>query len=152
MSVTATTAAVVVEVQQNPIIVGVTGAIVLVTALVTHAKHYCCDDRGQNHAGAHATKATGILLLIVGGALQLGLAPLCGFDAYEDCFRDCPLPTAPDFNHNALFHVLAFFAYVLYGVGELMLPAYECLTILRPKTTTNHELDKEEVQQPIEKV
>lgn len=56
-------------------------------------------------------RALSMFLCVAGLLTQVVLAPKCGGPAYETCFADCPLP-APQFNHNALFHVL-------YGIGLL---------------------------------
>lgn len=110
------------------IISGLAGLVAVLCALMAHARQW-----RQTRELALLLKSVSFALLVVGGVVQILLAPLCGYDAYPDCFEDCPLP-APDFNHNALFHVFAMFCYGLYGLGECWLPAQECLSILRSET------------------
>lgn len=64
-------------------------------------------------------EAWGNCLILAGLLVQVLLAPRCGpSEAYENCFRDCPLPTDPlTFNHNALFHVLVAIGMVFQGMG-----------------------------------
>jgi len=58
-------------------------------------------------------KAVGTMIMVAGLLTQTLLAPTCGDRGYEDCWKDCVLP-APQFNHNAAFHVL-------FGIGMLVL-------------------------------
>jgi hypothetical protein len=104
---------------------GIPGFIVILSALVTQARQMW-----RFRKIAIALKLCGFVSMVIGGIVQLSLSSVCGFDGYPECFRRCPLP-APEFNHNALFHILAIVFYVLYGVGEWKLPAQECLWILR---------------------
>lgn len=121
----------------SPIITGMVGLISVVSALIVHTLQFI-----KSKKSALLLKALAFVFLLIGGIFQMVLAPLCGYDAYPDCFPDCPLP-APDFNHNALFHVFAIICYVLYGLGELWLPAQECLSILRRKTSESPDLGAE---------
>jgi hypothetical protein len=63
--------------------------------------------------------AMGNALIMAGFMVQVLLAKSCGSEeAYENCFRDCPLPTNPLlFNHNALFHVLVAVGLVSQAFG-----------------------------------
>lgn len=61
----------------------------------------------------------------------------CGVVAYEECFKDCPLPNPDVFNNNALMHVFVFVAVVWFGWEE----------VLRPTTTHKDTDDKESVLQ-----
>ena len=63
--------------------------------------------------------ATGNVLIMVGLLVQVLLAPVCGSnEAYENCFRDCPLSTDPlTFNHNAIFHTLVAIGITVQAIG-----------------------------------
>ena len=50
--------------------------------------------------------AAGLVLTVLGAAIQFVLRGVCGSNAYEDCFENCPLPNPMKFNHNALFHLV----------------------------------------------
>lgn len=119
-------------------VVGVGGLVTGLTALVTHCLHYCKDDANINRRSDHGLKIFALLLLLIGAVIQAGLAPLCGYNAYEVCFEDCPLP-APHFNHNALFHIFALLAYALYGWGELRAPASQSVHILRRSSNVDDD-------------
>ena len=110
---------------------GIPGLLVVLTAIFQHLRQWV-----KGGSKAIGMKATAFVVLLIGGVLQMKWAPVCGFDAYPDCFRHCPLP-APKFNHNALFHIFAIVFFVMYGLGEVLHPAQECLQILRPPTTGN---------------
>ena len=68
-------------------------------------------------------KAGGMVLCVSGFAVQGLLSFTCGRDAYADCFRNCPLP-APDFDHNALFHMLYMMGLLSTGIGCLAVPDF----------------------------
>ncbi|KAL3902510.1 MAG: hypothetical protein SGILL_010796 [Bacillariaceae sp.] len=71
--------------------------------------------------------AMGNAFIIAGLLAYVFLAPVCGSEeAYENCFRDCPLPTNPlVFNHNALFHTLVALGLLFQGIGFYWWPLDE---------------------------
>lgn len=91
--------------QASLVLTGAYSGLVLLYVLLVFASQ--CD----------FVKAIGVSMMITGMVVQVVLAPQCGDAGYPDCFKDCPLP-APDFNHNALFHVL--FAIGLAVLGASM--------------------------------
>mmetsp|Transcript_16984 Transcript_16984/g.32235 ORF Transcript_16984/g.32235 Transcript_16984/m.32235 type:complete len:316 (-) Transcript_16984:29-976(-) len=109
----------------NVFFVAVPGLIAVLSGLVLHAWQW-----KRSRTLALGMKTCGFVCYLMGGVAQIILAPVCGYDAYPDCFVDCPLP-APNFNHNALFHVFAIFYFLLYGMGEWLQPAQKCLALLR---------------------
>jgi hypothetical protein len=109
----------------NQIPTGIPGVLTLLIALVVHVRL-----AWRKRESSVLLKVFGFFTMIVGGGVQMSLASVCGFDGYPDCFRDCPLP-APEFNHNALFHVLALVYFLLFGLGEWMQPAQEYIAVLR---------------------
>lgn len=58
------------------------------------------------------------IIIITSLVLQISLKKKCGFEGYENCFKDCPLPNAGTFNHNALMHVLYLIGVLLLGWAE----------------------------------
>lgn len=113
----------------NSAATGIPAFLVTLGLLITFIWQYRKDPRR-----AFLLKVVGLIFLVIGGLVQLLLAPLCGFDAYPDCFEDCPLP-APDFNHNALFHVLAWISYAILGYGEVQQLPEDSLSVLRRPVT-----------------
>ena len=67
-------------------------------------------------------KAFAVVLLGGGLVIQVALAGVCGSDAYEVCFEDCPLPDPMNFNHNALFHTVFAVGLLLQGIVEFLQP------------------------------
>lgn len=143
LSVSVTLYAVIVALDR-PGATGMPGILVVLSALFVHVRQW-----RKVGGTALVLKTVGLSFLFLGGVFQLLWAPVCGYDAYPDCFRDCPLP-APEFNHNALFHLLAIACYTMYGKGEILLPATECLTILRtaPAEEDRHDQDEAEITPP----
>ena len=62
--------------------------------------------------------ATGNALIMAGLLVQVLLTPTCGSsEAYENCFRDCPMPDPLKLNHNALFHLLVAIGLIFQAIG-----------------------------------
>jgi len=80
-------------------------------------------DDGQRFI-VYITKSVSMVILLVSYIVQITLAGKCGSlgDSYENCFRDCPLPDASVFNHNALFHVIFGVGLGLFAVAQLLQP------------------------------
>lgn len=71
----------------------------------------------------YITKAVSMVILLASFIVQVSLSGKCGRqgDSYENCFQNCPLP-APNFNHNALFHVIFGVGLGLFAVAQLQQP------------------------------
>eukprot|EP00543_Licmophora_paradoxa_P009551 CAMPEP_0202476998 /NCGR_PEP_ID=MMETSP1360-20130828/93717_1 /ASSEMBLY_ACC=CAM_ASM_000848 /TAXON_ID=515479 /ORGANISM="Licmophora paradoxa, Strain CCMP2313" /LENGTH=183 /DNA_ID=CAMNT_0049104229 /DNA_START=520 /DNA_END=1071 /DNA_ORIENTATION=- len=65
-------------------------------------------------------KSCGLMLNLVGFTLYLSMNHRCGFYAYNDCLRQCLLPSPLRFNHMALLGIFLSLGGICYGVGELM--------------------------------
>ena len=130
----------------NPNPTGIPGFFVILSALITHARQ-----AWRLKEVSVLLKTMGFVVMIIAGAVQLSLASVCGFDGYPDCFQDCPLP-APEFNHNALFHVLAVVFFILYLIGEWLRPAQDCLTVLRRTNGNDRDVDSQLELPPDEKM
>merc|ERR1712232_20823 len=89
--------------------------------------------------GCQGGGGAGIVFQIAGFAVQIALSPTCGDAAYENCFRDCPLP-APYFNHNALFHVLYAVGMVPVAIGWNLNPVPPDFRPLWGKNTLGDEV------------
>jgi len=68
-------------------------------------------------------KVLAVVVLLFGYVIQVVLAKTCGDAAYENCFRDCPLPNPSVFNHNALQLLIFAVGFGLLAVGEVLVPA-----------------------------
>mmetsp|Transcript_25821 Transcript_25821/g.29751 ORF Transcript_25821/g.29751 Transcript_25821/m.29751 type:complete len:293 (-) Transcript_25821:86-964(-) len=93
----------------------------------------------------YLTKAVSLLVMIAGMMVWVLLHEKCGSigTAYEICFQNCPLP-APDFNHNALFHVIYGVGLALFAVAQLQQPdsKFQILFFFGYNNTQNsNELD-----------
>lgn len=61
---------------------------------------------------------SGFLFWLIAALVQVSLGSACS----KPCPTDCPLPV-PNFNHNALFHILLVPGYVLMALGvDLLVP------------------------------
>ena len=117
----------------NPLVVGVPGLVAILSGFVLHIMQW----KRSGTIGL-AMKTFSFFFYLVGGIFQAIWAPVCGYDAYPDCFVDCPLP-APEFNHNALFHVFVVLYFLIYGAGEWLQPAQQCLSLLRREELSSTE-------------
>lgn len=99
-------------------------------------------DNGERYI-AYLTKAVSLLVMTAGMLVQGLLAGKCGRSGYEICFQNCPLP-APDFNHNALFHIIYGVGLGLFAVAQLQQQdiKFQILLFFGFKNTQNsNELD-----------
>merc|ERR1719498_360384 len=62
-----------------------------------------------------------VSLCALGFLVQVLLEPTCGRAGYDSCWEDCVLP-APDFNHNALFHVMVAVGLLVLGARMVAAP------------------------------
>lgn len=72
----------------------------------------------------NALKMIAMVICLVGLVIQGALNGTCGDDGYEECFKDCPLPDATTFNHNALFHSVWAVGLTLFAIGEWRDPTF----------------------------
>lgn len=85
--------------------------------------------RTRNHILLFASmKSLAGMIMIISMMIQLLLSEECGADGYEVCFKDCPLPDAGKFNHNALYHVLYLIGVLLFGWAEYKYPTTSKVT------------------------
>jgi len=97
--------------------------VVLVVSYLYMGVSYCCvSNPSKRYLIANAVKCLACLLMVSGLLVQVFLGPVCGSGGYQNCFRDCPYPLSVNFNHNALFHVMAAIALVLQGLAEAFAP------------------------------
>lgn len=112
---------------RSGVYVGVLGMITLSGMSVVYFILYIRtrSDDGQRFI-VYITKSVSMVILLVSYIVQITLAGKCGrlgdSDSYENCFRDCPLPDASVFNHNALFHVIFGVGLGLFAVAQLLQP------------------------------
>ena len=82
-------------------------------------------------------KVVAMVILLVGCICEACLDERCGEAAYEKCFSDCPLPKPSVFNHRALQLCLAALGYVIYAVGEILVPAASLFKEIDPPVVMN---------------
>lgn len=92
-------------------------------------------------------KALAMVLYCSGFVVQVVLSGSCGPAGYEECFEDCPLPDATNFNHNAIFHILVAAGLLMLGVLECISPSSSLYIAI--KTT---EADENTEKAPVSSV
>jgi hypothetical protein len=105
---------------KSAVIVLATKILALIAALVVWSVR-----ASKGLQGFGWLKAGASALMLGSLAIQLGLRGVCGDGGYPDCFRSCPLP-APDFNHNALYHIVYASGLGLLGVAVMIRPDQPC--------------------------
>lgn len=97
--------------------------------------------------GAPAIKAVGAQVMIAGLAVHHLLDDTCGPGGYADCWVNCPLPGAPNFNHNSLSSLLFSLGLHMLGVAMYVCPdiAMEGISDYLMVSETSHMQSFEEL-------
>lgn len=72
--------------------------------------------------GWPAVKAVGAQVMTAGLAMHSLLDSTCGEEGYVDCWQNCPLPSAPYFNHSALSKLFICAGLSVLGVAMYFEP------------------------------
>jgi len=106
----------------------VPGSAAFITYLIAIILLGITAKRDRKNIFHYIIKIVGIILLIAGFVAFGSLFFSCGYQEYENCFEQCPLPYY--FNQNALFHVIYLAGLIILGWSEDRAPTSLLLTQL----------------------